>query len=147
MQNLILVRHGDYNEELHLSKAGAAQMLSLAKKLAPYLGSKIRLLTSSADRAKESAEILGSAWDITPEEHAALWSQASRPQNLPRALALVERNTTADTVVVVTHLEYVENFPRFFAQKRLNTDLRYGSINKGEGGVIDCEKKTFEHVR
>ena len=148
MKTLVIVRHGDYNGP-RLSDRGRNQMKTLGEKLQTLInGSSVLLLTSIAGRAKESAEVLGSVLGVGFEEHEILWSENSHRENLPGALELVRsRKDEADVLILVTHYEYVDEFPAYFANQELGVQLRSNLIGKGEAWVLDCQQKTLEHVR
>ncbi|MDP3975825.1 MAG: hypothetical protein Q8P95_02815 [bacterium] len=47
-----------------------------------------------------------------------------------------------DVLIVVTHLEYVNAFPPYFAREKLGIALEAIAIEKGEAWIIDCEGRT-----
>lgn len=106
------------------------------------IGETICILTSTVDRARDSAEILGNIFNIGFEEQAALHSQ---PKDLPGIFNLVKCHK-ADVIILVTHLPYAENFPSYFAQEELGISLQSGPIGNGEAWVLDCLSKTLTHV-
>ncbi|MFA5188157.1 MAG: histidine phosphatase family protein [Patescibacteria group bacterium] len=147
MKTLIIVRHGDYYGP-HLSDCGRNQMKALGEKLQAIInGSSVLLFTSIAGRAKESAEVLGTVLGIGFEEHEILWSECDHREDLPGTLKLVRsRKDEADVLILVTHYEYVDEFPSYFAIQELGVQLRSKLIGKGEACVLDCQQKTLEHV-
>lgn len=147
MQHLIIVRHGNYDAELKLSGSGRKQMEVMAGKLEPFHIGEVRLISSTADRAVESAGVFGAAWDLRIRAYDVLWSQQSHPENLPEALKLIRANMDADTLVVVTHLEYTEELPPYFGKHELKTTFPRGNIEKGEAIVIGYVNKTFTYIR
>ncbi len=149
MRLLIIVRHGDYDENLRLTDYGRSQMLELAEALKPYVVGTKRLLSSNTDRARESAEVLAKAIDTPMELHEVLWSQKTHPENLPAALELIRANKDVDVLLLMTHLEYTGKIPRHFFREELGTDLPWNvfvNIEKGEAGIIDCEEKIYFEV-
>lgn len=147
MKLLAVVRHGDYNGP-RLSDYGRNQMKALGEKLQTRInGSPILLLTSIAGRAKESAEVLGSVLGVGFEEHEILWSENSHRENFPGALELVRsRKDEVDVLILVTHYEYVEGFPTYFASREMGAELYSNLIGKGEAWILDIQQKTLEHV-
>lgn len=144
MKRLIIVRHGSYGDNGRLNDRGRSQIESLTKKIQAMVGSdSIVILSSTADRAQESAEIL-SQMSGEFENHTVLWSESSRPPENQVVLDLVKTKREADTVILVTHYEYVDTFPRFFGIRELNTDLNSRVIEKGEAWIVDCENKTLD---
>ena len=148
MKNLIIVRHGSYNDELKLSRAGTKQMEALAKSLQPYIAGDVRLLSSTADRATESAGVLAAAWGIEQVRgYDVFWSDQWHDHNLAEALRRIRMHAEADTIVVVTHLEYAEELPPYIGKHLLNASLLRGNIEKGEALVIDCQTKMMSRVQ
>ena len=147
MKQLILVRHGDYFGN-SLSGYGRNQIKLLASKLKPFInGHSVAILTSTAGRACESADILGSFFGVDYEQHEVLWSENRHRENFVEALNLVRLNKNkADTLILVTHYEYVQKFPRYFAEKEMNVHFSSRLIGKGEAWVIDCQQKKIVHV-
>jgi len=148
MKYLILVRHGEYDRAYHLSSNGREQVVALAEKLKSFVnGSSVIIFTSIADRARESADILCSFFGVDYEKHEILWSENDHPANFLGTLNLVRSNKDrADILILVTHIEYVEDFPSYFTENELGTKLRSTSVGKGEALVIDCQQKTLTHV-
>jgi phosphohistidine phosphatase SixA len=152
MKGAIFVRHGNYDSHGGLSERGRAQIEGACSRLSPHvlaLGPSVALLTSSAPRARESAEIvarhLRAFLDVTPESHEELWSDSEHRCNLTTASELVrQRGETADLVIVVTHLEYVEYLPRFLGPDDIRHRWYPPRPNYGEGYVIDCRKQTWQ---
>lgn len=138
MKQLIVVRHGQYGYDGRLNDCGRVQIGALADKLRSLInGVTVMILTSTVDRARESAEILGSAFGVGFEEHEILWSENSHPEDLPGTLELVRsRKDNADVLVLVTHYEYVEEFPSYFAREELGTSMHSRLIENGEAWVI-----------
>ena len=96
----------------------------------------------------DSAAILGKAFGVPFEEHEVLWSENRHPEDLPKTLELVRsKKETVDVLILVTHLEYVNRFPTYFAKEELGSYFPHDSINKGEACDIECEAKTITHVR
>lgn len=112
-------------------------------------GGRVVILTSIATRARESAEILGEIFGVEFEEHDVLWSGNRHSEDLPKALELVRsKKDDTDILVLVTHLEYVEEFPRYFGKNELGeSSFPLDGVRKGEAWDIDCEAKTIAHIR
>jgi phosphohistidine phosphatase SixA len=148
MRQLMVVRHGHYGDDSRLSDRGRAQMGALAEKLRAIMSGALALiLTSTATRARESAKILSSSLGVGCEEHEILWSDGSHPEDLRGTLELVRSHQDkVDVLILVTHQEYAEDFPPFFAREELRTPMRTGLIAKGEAWVVDCAQKTMTLV-
>lgn len=148
MKRLILIRHGvDYRS--NLTYLGRMQMNSMAEKLQPTLnGSRVGLLASTTIRTRESAGIIGRIIGVEPQVHEVLRSENMHPEDLPKALELVRsKKDNFDVLILVTHLEYVERFPCYFAQEELGGAVfPQQEVAKGEAWDIDCEQKTCTHI-
>lgn len=148
MKTLVVARHGAYtyrDGEYHLSDFGRDQIELLAGALETTInGQSVALLTSTAPRAKESAEVLGKKIDVEPQEHELLRSEGGRPMDIDGVIALIQEHENFDIVIIMTHYEYSEFLPRPFAEKVLGTTdgfPRYAT-NKGEAWVVDCDART-----
>lgn len=148
MKKLIIVRHGHYDYSEHLSDYGKEQISSMIDKLRPYIdGSKPLILSSTASRAEESAEILASAFGVPYEKYNILWSESNIPEDLPGTLELVHsRQQESDIVILVTHHEYAKYFPGYYAEKELGTEFSPVAIEKGEALVLDCERRRLTRI-
>lgn len=147
MDKLIIIRHGDY-DGVNLSDFGKRQMAELGNRLMPQINGDVLILSSTAPRARESAEILGKAFNVSIEDHEILWSDRSHYEDFPKVLELVRsKKEEVDVLILVTHLEYVYGFPGHFGQTELEiSTFPYREIGKGTAWVIHCEGKTIEHV-
>jgi len=148
MKKLIVVRHGEYGPTISLNNLERNQIGSLTDRLHRLVdGASILLLSSTALRASESADILGKAFHVEVESHYFLWSANRYKVDFPAVLELVQsRQDMADVIILVTHLEYVEGFPAYFCERVLGIRCYTHSIGKGQAVVIDCQNKTVEFV-
>ncbi|KKS26493.1 MAG: Protein containing Phosphoglycerate mutase // Nucleotidyltransferase [Parcubacteria group bacterium GW2011_GWC2_42_6] len=150
MKKLITVRHGHYilYGSWGLSDIGRKQMEDLVEKLKSIVGESVFIITSTARRAKESAEVLSAAFSTTYEEHDVLWVESRRPPDGKKILELVNsRGDRADNLIVVTHMENV-SLPISFAKKTLGFSLNnHVFLQKGEASVLDLETKSLFLVK
>lgn len=158
MKKLVVVRHGDYededNDDEKLSSLGEKQIAQLAEKLESHLnGFSVVILSSTALRARQSAEILVDKFGAAFEGLDLLWSGEGGKSfgtfmDFKKLLKMIEeRKEQAEVYVLVTHYEYIEDFPMFFGKQRLGATLKSEVIPKGTAWLIDCEKKEMIHVR
>lgn len=147
MDTLIIARHGHDNGR-YLSETGQAQISRLCDRLLPDMNGSVLVLSSTTDRARESAEIIAKAFSAEIELHKVLWSENDHPMDLDGALAVIrEREPRADVIVVVTHYEYVVDLPAHYATKVLGgSNFPRKLIDKGQAWVIDCDEKTIKIV-
>ncbi len=144
---LLIVRHGAYNEDnmhdMHLSDAGKTQLNGLSKKIVAMVGDKkAAILSSTAHCAHESAAIIAERIGCDFEKHEILWSERDHPDNFPGTLDLIRPYLDdTDVLIMVTHYEYVEDFPRYFAKEQLQADIYSHLISKGMMWVLDWSEK------
>lgn len=149
MSRLAIVRHGDDGYDGRLNDIGRRQMQALGEKLAESFDQDSEMalvLSSTAPRAVDSAEILAGLLQAPIEKHEVLWSGGIHPEDLEAVYKLVRSmRTRADLLVVVTHFEYAEEFPGFLGQRDLNQPYRE-SFGKGEGVVLDYRKRCITRI-
>jgi phosphohistidine phosphatase SixA len=114
--NLFLLRHAEYNDDEPngtLSDYGRQQSERLANSLKKVLnGNPVTIWTSSASRAKETAEIIKEALgvaEVIVEEK--LWSDNRHVYDF-RWLKEKLGNFNEGNLVIISHMEYVQEFPR-----------------------------------
>ena len=156
MKKLILVRHGtdEGGRNGHLTESGRKEIADLAEKLAPHInGASVLMLSSTALRALDSAEIFFKRLNIAFEPVGLLWSGGGGVvcgigEDYKQTLELLNSHPVqADIVVLVTHYEYVQGFPTFFGDSVLGVVWPYHLIPKGTAWLIDCEGKQLTHVK
>lgn len=145
MKRLILVRHGNYSGS-SLSAYGRLQMQELAPTLIKSVVGNMLLVSSSIRRAVESAAILGEYFRVPLTTHEAWAAPGDTSDNDGAYQFISVINPGIDTLIVVTHLPFLESFPKYFGQRALGVTLPYGGVDKGQAQVIDCELKTMTRV-
>lgn len=145
MKRLILVRHGDYAGRA-LTDFGRKQMQELAPALANSVVGNMFLVSSPIQRAKESAAILAEHFRVPVNEHGVWEAESDSSDNQGAFQFIGGIDANIDTLVVVTHLPFLQSFPAYFGKNELNVSLPYGGVDKGQAQVIDCEMKTMTRV-
>lgn len=149
MKRLILVRHGDCSDDNHLSELGKRQMRLLYESLKARIagnGDSITLLSSTADRAVQSAEIMGRMFGVENHPYDSLNTEYV-PYDGDQILRLVVEHDKAETVIIVAHLEVCACFPiRFSSELGVNLDTQECSVRMGKAWLIDCEQRTIELI-
>lgn len=140
---LILVRHGDYDQDLQLSNFGRNQMSQLAERLRRDIdGVNTRLMSSPADRAIESAKVIGEALNLEVEEHEILWSDNTHPEDVEGVLQLISSHEDGtEVLILVTHFEYLLMLPFAYGMKIFSP-----SVEKGEALIIDRDQERVVHL-
>ena len=149
MEKLILVRHGAYFGNLHLSPEGVKQIKNLAPKLKDLTqGKKVAIFTSTAIRTKESAAILAEQLGCPVEEWPVLGSDAYWVERIEALMEQVNaRASDFDVIIMVTHMEYTDQFPYYFGREMWKIELPFDRLSKGEAIVIDCVAKNRTIIR
>lgn len=150
MKKLVIVRHGVYSDDDCLTDFGKWQIKSLAQKILEHTAEgKVVLLSSTADRARQSAEIIGSILGVEHQLHEILWSDCDHAEDYNKVLDLIRsRKEVFDFIILVTHLEYGERFPSHFGKHELEeTRLNGYGIEKGQAWIIDCQTKQMTKLK
>lgn len=150
LKTLIIVRHGDYSGE-DLNSYGKAQMKKIAEMIKEHTGEvPFVILTSSAPRAKQSAEVISSVLGIKVKyESEAFWSDNRHSQNDDRFLQELRNNVDgAEHAILVSHLEYVKEMPGTITRNEgFVSPARYYERQKGAGVLIDMVNKQATEIR
>jgi phosphohistidine phosphatase SixA len=148
MKRLIIARHGDY-AGLSLTSFGQQRVQELGEVLKGRInGGSVLILSSEATRARESAEILGNILGVGFEENPILGTDYDYRERMGDTLDLVlSKKDGADVVILVTHLEFTEEFPPYFGMSQLGVrNFPSREIRKAQAWDIDCEQKTIALV-
>jgi phosphohistidine phosphatase SixA len=148
MKNIIIARDG---EEYHykLTKRGEIQTKALGELLKEYVnGGNAILFSSTAPWVLQSARILEEILNIKVEKYPILWSGSQKGTDLIKATELIKARCEFETIIVMTHLEYVKYWPRYLAHKFFEKiDLKSFEIPKGHAWLLDCEEQRLKHLR
>lgn len=149
MKKLVVIRHGEYDVRYNLNDEGRSQMQNLSAYLVEnFKGMKMVILSSSAPRALQSAEVIGEVLELPVEKHKVLWSGGDGySQNNATVLNLVKEKDEFDVVMLVTHLEYCEEFPGYFIENALGGEYKPAGSSKGGARILDCETQEMEIIR
>lgn len=151
LSRIAIVRHGEYGSDSKLNERGRQQIQGLGEKLKETIGAEelALILSSTAARALESAEILANILGVSVAAHEVLWSENRHPEDFEAAYALVNSiRSRADVAILITHLEYTEGFPWFLGEKDLGVHFPYRcDVRKGEGIIIDYRSKCLVPIR
>ncbi len=151
VKRIIIARHGSGWTDLDEFGLRQTEKLALAVK-ASLNGGGVALLSSTAPKAEQSAEIFSGILDIPFERHELLWAgfdspgrnrRNGDPVGLTAALQLIEASEM-ETVILITHLEYTRELPRAVKDRLLGdgADFPFEALKAGQAWVIDCEAKT-----
>ncbi len=154
MDILAVVRHGDYDTQSRdwgLTDRGERQIAALAKTLKQRFGDRsVLILTSPTTRTCSSAAILAREFGCTYEEHDILESSGGYLDESRMIEAIEVVNSVAHqahVLVLVTHLEYVKDFPAYYGAKQLGTrGWEREKIDKGGAVLIDRKALALERI-
>ncbi|MBW3000096.1 histidine phosphatase family protein [Candidatus Woesearchaeota archaeon] len=154
MKHLFVARHGDYGFDDRLTGHGRQQFENLSKVVKHILnGATAYIISSTAPRALDSAEILVVELGLPKEFEKTpyLWSATDAPleegydDDLGKLMGLVnERRDKADSLIMVTHLEVVRDFPTYFFNAEFGGDEYLIEPHKGEAVHINLEARTHQ---
>jgi phosphohistidine phosphatase SixA len=150
MKKLIVIRHPKYdNNPEKMNVAGAKQLQFLLPELKRHVNSKAIVLSSNQPRAAQPAKIIAQNFNIQQMiESEILWSENSKPNENDKALSLIkESKGQAEVVIIVTHFEYCNSFPRYFFEHFLGFKENVKFFDKGEACVIDCKNKSYQIIK
>lgn len=143
MKKLITVRHGDYSGE-HLTERGRQNIDKLGQRLKILLaGQTVLILSSSATRAVESAEILSTLLEAPCEVHDALYfEEPEKSGTYPETDKLVGINESDyEIIILVAHVGLTSSYPAQYAKEKLQLELKPIELSKGEGYMLDLDTK------
>ena len=155
MKNLVVIRHAACGNDGRISEDGRQQMHRLFDHLHRFVNAgTVLVLTSSASRATDSAAVLVREFEcvdlaVEIEKHDLLWSDVHHREDIPGALALLARSRDrADTIVVVTHLEYAGELPeRFTLQESWPEPIPLLGVDRGQAVLLDCVNRRCRYLR
>jgi len=145
MRLLIVCRHGNYvvtDGRQYLTEAGRKEIAALAGTIMRLTkeNERITLLSSTAPRAVESAEVIQSMMGLPPFERTHDLS-IEYGVNESAGLHLVETHAPdTDVLILMTHLEYCRIIPVQVA-KTLALTIRERDLQTGSAQAIFMDEK------
>lgn len=132
-KKVILIRHGDYNDQspFNLSQWGKICISHLAVKLlSDITGKEVVFISSMANYAIQSAEILQKVWEengisLSFEKKYEVWSGSDAYRESSRLLKQEQKYVSVhdkdwltefiktskeEIIIIVTHFEFVDNY-------------------------------------
>jgi len=157
MKHLFVVRHAAYGGDDRISPDGRQQMLVLGDYIKTALGgSSAYLLSSTAPRALDSAEVLSLQLGLKEFERVPyLWSGADAPKDAwhcthgcQKVMEIIdERKDKANGLVMVVHLELAQGFSDYVIHNPKFGDHQFDpfavDVKKGQAVHIDFEQRKW----
>lgn len=147
MEKLLIVRHGSCNRDSRLSETGRMEMAELAKFVQTFLnGNPVLILSSSAQRACDSAMVMGDILNVGFEEIEELWCDEGHEGDIKKSYEIIKsRGNDASIVIIVTHISCAVSLANYFL-KDLGVKDRFAMVETGEGLQINLEECTVERI-
>lgn len=140
---IFLVRHADYHgsdPDPVLSDYGKQQSLELANKIKASLNGDVgtvTIWTSSANRAKETAHIIKQEMQLAEMlVEDKLWSDNRHSHDFNWLKQKID-NFEGDNLIIVSHLEYVREFPAVKMGFNYNHAEYARGVLISEGSCVD----------
>lgn len=147
---LVVVRHGEYYlSDGRLSELGRQQMADLAAKLKPLIADgAVCMLVSTEPRAQDSADVLarelGGVQARASHQVLCSWGGYIPDDDVAVTLELVRKKFDVEALILVTHFEYVRDFPTVYGKAELGAVIEPRELHKGRCRVVFCDEKRAE---
>jgi phosphohistidine phosphatase SixA len=151
MKNLLLIRHGDY-EGFDLTVRGRDQMSLIANEIKKITGKnqdQLYLLSSTASRAEQSAEIIADKLGLKnfdKNEELRIEKGYVSEENIKSIDKLISKYFDKAAIIVVSHLPLILPYANHVTKKINGRDDNVGYVGVAEGINIDLESRIFEKI-
>lgn len=147
MKTLILVRHGEFDDDHKLTDDGKRQVQELCDRMRPHVHAPAVVLASPTDRTVQSANIITSALAAPPAQTCTALAYATTEEEQNEIMRLIaQKREQAETLILVTHKPVVDLLPRLYGRNVLKINIPMGKTQYAHGIVIDCDAKTFTEI-
>lgn len=155
MDKIIIVRHGDYGYDKggELTEKGRQQMRVLAGLLGQHIaadGNK-KIFSSKKRRAEQSAAILSEELGIpvVAESRLCTYDVRMMEEEGEWLYGFLKAQNDLLVAIVVTHIDFANGFPPFFAHKKWGDEPKPlpKKIEEGEAVIIDCTARTLTLIK
>lgn len=133
---IFLLRHAryieDFSKDPELSEIGRTQALTLARNIQRVLSpGTITIWTSTARRAQQTADIIHKQLpSASLEAKDKLWSDNSHKHDFTWLEQEID-SFTGDILIIVSHLEYVQDFPISLGHEGNDSSYAQGVLIRG----------------
>jgi len=154
MRNLIIARHGSYDEELDngkLTSEGVKQIKTLAEFMRGEFTGSFWLATSPLRRAVQSSIIiLRNGLEVdSPEILYALnceYEELFPGQARAIHRSVLERGDNVDNLVLMGHYATAIGYSEYFMQKELSQQMDIEEVDKGQAIHINLENRLYRVI-
>jgi phosphohistidine phosphatase SixA len=150
LNKFAVIRHADYSFATgRITPDGIQQMRDLLQPLWSYIGRDpdVIIVSSSAPRAKDSAQIISKELEIPYFVFDELWSDSRHVQLNQPALDVISniaREKKCRVVIIITHKEYAHDLPRLICERCGCENPGFVEMQKGSMLFIDTNTNRKE---
>lgn len=155
LKHIIIVRHGRCDDSGFLTTDGKLTVVKLVSTLQSreLINPSMAVMCSLQLRALKTAQhiVHRAGLDNRPRSFPELFS-CDRAINLPGAVRVIEEHaerTRVEIILIVTHLEMVEQLPCAIAHSMMGTERPFpkARVGYGEGFVIDYVNHKISEIK
>jgi len=147
-----MVRHGSYDFDYNLSERGKQEIQRISEDMMRIIGEASNghyLLSSTASRAEQSAEIIARAFGLDSfEKRDRLWTRGGYDfykEELEEIDSMIAPHRDGhDVVTVVAHYEVVGSYSSHVVRTLFGRDERIRRPEKGGGVHLNLETQTHQ---
>ena len=133
LQRIIMVRHGDVDNDLNLTDQGREVIAQTAESIRSLNATSVVILSSDALRCDASAAIIAERLGLSHMIEPALSLKKANDRDFgPLYRVIQDHEVGTEILVLVTHLPMCRRFPAYYVEKRF--DLRYPIVEELEAG-------------
>ena len=147
MKHIVIVRHGQYESGGRLSDSGKRTIAALARVLKEKAAPPVRIISSVALRATETADIIAKELGAQVEQTRLLYSDSETELKLAEIQALMTGSTDVETVIAVTHYEYGCTLHRHFAETLWSAAAPSENLEKGQAWFIEMDTRRITKLK
>lgn len=153
MKHLFVIRHGDHIRGA-LTEQARVQVRAVADQMKSICGEiqvGFYLLSSTAPRAEDTADIIAHAFGITEyTKDDRLRTRSGHllsPQELQAIDGMIDPHAVSnDAIAITTHYEVAGQYPPYFLEKEFGRRELIQIPGRGEGIHFDLERRTYQMI-
>ncbi len=148
MKYLVIARHGYYDFRTgDLNERGRKKIEKLTEELKKSVDKRVVIISSTAPRAIQSAEVIREELGGELYQEELLYSDKKKDPDCPTVFQLIEgkeKEAEVEVLILVTHYEYTEDLHLYFFKRKWNITLGGGILQRGEAWLISYDKRSIE---